>query len=283
MTAWLRVDVERQHPAPEPRAGYLGDPCPQLHLVIGKILLSDRYDLAGDTSVLRTLLPCVHQIRRGWIVLISDSGDVLTGPLLREEGVRRGIVVTSLRRVNPVKLSLRQSGTSAATLQTPCLVLALTICRALVRRGRPCRVAVGSPGTVDRAASRLVRLLRVCSLTRPPALGDRVAVPVVVVALILLVRLRVLLLVPLTRLLAFLRVLRCPRSCAIDPLLAARVLLTLALSTITLPLPVLAADVLSVSFAVVGVVRRVGLVPCPPLCGQARCTLVVARPCVTQW
>lgn len=220
MTAWLRVYVERQHLAPETRAGYLGDPRPQFDLMIGEVLLSDRKDLARHTPVLRPLLPRVHQIRRSRLVLSFDSGDVLTGPLLREEGIR-GIVVTSLRRVNPVKLSLGQSGTRAATLQTPCFVLTLTIGRALFRSGRPCWVAAGSPGTVDRATSRLARLW-VSSLTRTPALSDRVAIAVVVVALRLLVRLRVLLFVPLTCLLAFLGVFLSPGLRAIDTLLTAR-------------------------------------------------------------
>lgn len=98
VTARLRVYVEGQHPAPETRAGYLGDPRPQLDLMIGEVLVSDRKDLTHHTPVLRTLLPRVHQVRRSRRVLISDSGDVLTAALLREEGVGRGIVVTSLRR-----------------------------------------------------------------------------------------------------------------------------------------------------------------------------------------
>ena len=115
MATRLCVHVEGQHPAPEARARHFGDPRPQLDLMVDEVLLGDRENLAHHTTILRLLLQSVDQLWRGRLVLISDPGDILTGALLREERVCRGIVVASFRRVDPVQLTVGQPRTGPTT------------------------------------------------------------------------------------------------------------------------------------------------------------------------
>ncbi|WP_454138193.1 hypothetical protein [Microbacterium paulum] len=81
--------------------------------------------------------------------------------------------------------------------------------------------------------------------------------------------------------LALLGVLLRPRLRALDPLLAPLLLVALALSLVAHVLAVLATDLLAVPVTVLGVVRRVGVVPCLALRGEPRRTLVIARLRVT--
>jgi hypothetical protein len=88
-------------------------------------------------------------------------------------------------------------------------------------------------------------------------------------------------LVPFAGLLSLLGMLRRPRLRSIDPLLTPLLLVALALSPIAHVLAVLATDLLAVPVAVLGVVRRVRVVPCLALRGEPRRTLVLARLRVT--